>query len=59
MGHNSHHLKNLHITNTEESVEKRVSSYTACGNINRCSHCGKQYEYSLKKKKKLKIRVAI
>ena len=30
------------ITNVGEDLEKRKPSYTV-GNINRCSHCGKQY----------------
>ena len=30
-------------TNAGEEVEKRKSSYTVGGNVNSCSHCGKQY----------------
>ena len=30
------------ITNVGEDVEKREPSYTVHGNVNWCSHCGKQ-----------------
>ena len=35
-------LKSLQITNDGEDVEKREPSYTVGGNVNWCSHCGKQ-----------------
>ena len=41
-GQNGHHLKNIQITNAEEGVEEREPSYTVGGNVNLCSHCGKQ-----------------
>ena len=40
-------IKSLQITN----VEKREPSYTVSGNVNWCSHYGKQYGGSLKNKK--------
>ena len=43
--------KGLQTINTEEGVEKRESSYTAGGNVNWCSHYGKQNGDSLKKLK--------
>ena len=36
------------ITNAGEGVEKREPSYTVGGNVNWCSHYGKQYEGSSK-----------
>ena len=38
----------LQITNAREGVEKREPSYTVGGNVNWCSHYGKQYGGSLK-----------
>ena len=35
--------KSLQIINVGEDVEKRESSYTVGGNVNWCSHYGKQY----------------
>ena len=35
--------KNQKKTNVGEDAEKREPSYTVGGNINSCSHCGKQY----------------
>ena len=37
------HHKSLQITNAEESVKKRESSYTVSGKVNWGSHFGKQY----------------
>ena len=34
------------ITNVDEDTEKRKPLYTVGGNVNLCSHCGKQYEVS-------------
>ena len=36
-------------------MEKKEPSCTVGGNANRCSHCGKQYGSSSKKKKKVEI----
>ena len=36
------------IINAGQGVEKREPSYTVGGNVNLCSHYGKQYEGSLK-----------
>ena len=41
-------LKSLQITNAGEGMEKREPSYTVGGNVNWCSHYGKQYGDSLK-----------
>ena len=41
-------LKSLQITNVREGVEKREHSYTVGGNVNWCSHYGKQYGASSK-----------
>ena len=38
--------KILQIINAGEGVEKKESSYTIEGNVNWCSHCGKQYRGS-------------
>ena len=40
--------KSLQIANAGEGVEKREPSYTVGGNVNWCSHYGKQYGGSLK-----------
>ena len=40
--------KNLQIINAGEGVEKREPSYTVGGNVNWCSHYGKQHGASLK-----------
>ena len=40
------------MTNVSEDVEKEESLFTICGNVNYCSHCGKQYSSFLKKKEK-------
>ena len=45
---NSHHCKNLQITNARESVEKKEPSYIVGRNVNWYSHYGEQYEGSLK-----------
>ena len=45
---NGEREKNLQITNAGEGVEKREPSYTVGGNVNWCSHYGKQDEVSLK-----------
>ena len=47
-GQNGHHQKNLQIINAGEGVKRREPSYTVCGNVNWCSHCGEQYGDSLK-----------
>ena len=39
--------KRLQIINAGEGVEKKEPSYTAGGNVNWCSHYGKQYGGSL------------
>ena len=49
-------IKILQLTNVGEGVEKREPSYTAGGNINWCSHYGKQYVGS---SKKLKIETSL
>ena len=36
-------------------MEKREPSYTLGGNVNWCSHCGKQYGGALKKKLKIEL----
>ena len=41
-------IKNLQITNAGEGVGKRKPSYTVGGNMNWCSHYGKQYGGSSK-----------
>ena len=47
-------IKSLQIINVGEDVEKKESSYTVGGNVNWCSHYGKQYgDFS----KKLKIKL--
>ena len=44
MAINKKKTKTPQITNVGEDVEKkREPSYTVCGNVNWCSHCGKQY----------------
>ena len=35
--------KTTQITNTDKDVDKRKAWYTVGGNVNWCSHCGKQY----------------
>ena len=42
-------IKNLHIINAGEAIEKRGPSYTVPGNVNWCSHYGIQYGGFLKK----------
>ena len=44
-------IKSLQAINAGEGVEKRESSNTVGGNVNWCSHYGKQYGGSLKKEK--------
>ena len=44
-------IKSLQITNIGEDVEKREPWYTVGGNVNWCSHYGKQYRGSFKKLK--------
>ena len=41
-------VKSLQITNAGESVEKRELSYIVGGNVNWCSHYGKEYRDSSK-----------
>ena len=41
-GQNGHH-QSLRTINTGEGVEKREPSHTVGGNVNWCSHYGKQY----------------
>ena len=41
-------VKSLQITNAGESVEKRELSYIVGGNVNWCSHYGKEYGDSSK-----------
>ena len=36
-------IKKTQIKNVGEDVEKREPLYTVGGNVNWCSHCGKQY----------------
>ena len=36
-------IKRLEITSVGKDVEKREPSYTVGGNVDQCSHCGKQY----------------
>ena len=43
--------KSLQMTNVGEDVEKREPLYTFGGNVNWCSHCGKQYGGSSKNQK--------
>ena len=43
--------ENVKVINAGEDVEKREPSYTVGGNVNWCSHYGKQYGGSLKKQK--------
>ena len=40
-------LKSLQMTNAREGVEKREPSHTVDGNVNWCSHYGKQCGDSL------------
>ena len=35
--------KRIQITNVGKDVEKKEPLYTVSGNVNWCSHCGKQY----------------
>ena len=35
--------KSLQITNVGKDVKKSEPLYTVAGNVNWCSHCGKQY----------------
>ena len=39
-------LKSLQITKAGKGTEKREPSYTTDGNVNWCSHCGRQYRDS-------------
>ena len=36
-------IKKKKITSVHKNVEKREFLYTVGGNVNLCSHCGKQY----------------
>ena len=38
-----YYQKAIKVTNLGEDVEKREHLYIAGGNVNWCSHCGKQY----------------
>ena len=40
--------KRQEITSVGKEVEKRETLYTVGGNVNWCSHCGKQYGVSQK-----------
>ena len=42
--------KRQEITSVGKEVEKRETLYTVGGNVNWCSHCGKQYGGSSKNK---------
>ena len=42
-------LKGPEIINVSEGVKEREPSYTVSGNVNWCSHYGKQYGGSSKK----------
>ena len=42
-----------------EGVEKKEALYTVGGNVNGCSHDGKQYGGFFKKKKKKKSRITV
>ena len=46
--------KRPQIRNVGEDVEKKEPVYTVYGNVNWCSHCGKQYG-SLSKKLKIEL----
>ena len=48
-------IKKVYKINAAEGVEKREPSYTLGGNVNWCSHCGKQYGGALKKKLKIEL----
>ena len=50
-GQNAHCQKSLQILNAGEGVEKREPSYSVGGNVNWCSHHGKQYGDFFKKLK--------
>ena len=48
------------MTNVSEDVEKEEFLCTICGNVNYCSHCGKQYgSFFQKKKKKTKLKLEL
>ena len=53
--HKSLLKKNLHTTNTGETMKKREPSCTAGGSVNWYSHYGKQYKVFLKTKKRTPI----
>jgi len=44
-------IKRLQITNFDKDMGKRETLYTVGRNVNRYSHCGKQYWRVLKKQK--------
>ena len=44
-GQNGHNQKNLQTVIAGEDVEEREPSYNVCRDINRYSHCGKEYGY--------------
>ena len=46
---NGYHQKRQQITNNGKDVRKRQLSYTLAGNVNRCSHYGKQFGGFLEK----------
>ena len=46
---NGYQKKRPQITNAGKDVEKKEPSYTVGGNVNWCSHHGKQYGGSSKK----------
>ena len=47
------------MTNVSEDVEKEEFLCTICGNVNYCSHCGKQYGSFFQKKKKTKLKLEL
>ena len=52
---NGYNFKKSQITNIGKIVEKRNPLYTIGGNVNWCSHCGKQYGGSPKTKNRTTI----
>jgi len=48
---NDYYQKIPQVTNVGEDVEKREPLYTVGGNVNWCSHCGKQYGWFSKNEK--------
>ena len=52
-------MKKTQITNFSENVEKREPSYTVGGNVNWCSHCGKQWRFLRKLKIELQYEAGL